>query len=242
MSFKVKDSPPISLISRFFLSFILPFTLTIIHTDNILHHYIQGFKCVFSLYENVCFRDSVAGKTSKQKNQNACWDFYIDFVGQSSQKCSKIFLKVSQRSSSASGNHCEHLVSTLAMFILQESLAINRLNPQMPWPYLEWNILSSLLSGPAEHQATRSDRAWRCSSESVMEDVLPLYQLFLMKQAVPLFCFFMAGWFWTPVQTVWTLNLELQVRFGIISTHKHMRLSGLFLAYLHWASFTWSGH
>ncbi len=69
----------------------------------------------------------------------------IEFVGQSSHKCCKISLNVSQRSSTASGNHREHLVSTLAMFILRELLAINRLNPRMPWPYLEWNILSSLL-------------------------------------------------------------------------------------------------
>lgn len=78
----------------------------------------------------------------------------------------------------------EHLVLTLAMCILQQShcffssVAINRLNPQMPWPYLEWNILSALLVDllSIRHPAAQSsDRA-----ESVTDESLPLYYLFLV--------------------------------------------------------------
>lgn len=141
-------------------------------------------------------------KPLKQRQICTHADFNIDFVGQRSPKCSKIFLKASQRSRTASGNHCEHLVSTLAMFILQEShcflrsLAFNRLNPWMPWPYLEWNILSSplvdLLS--IKHPAAQTgDRARRRNSGSVVmvskkRMFLPLYRLFLIKPAAQ-FCF-----------------------------------------------------
>lgn len=100
------------------------FTFTINATDNKSGRENKVFNTSSLILKppNVSFYDAAAMKTSKyKKDLNSCRVSNIDFVGQSSQKCSKIFLKASQRSSAASGSHCEHLVLTLAVFILWES-------------------------------------------------------------------------------------------------------------------------
>lgn len=109
----------------------------------------------------------------------------------------------------------------------------------MPWPYLEWNILSPLLVDllSIKHPTAQgSHRPWRCHSESVVEDILPLYCLFLIKkkQAVQLFCFLrhvsFGHLFKQFVQYTWSFRWCLE-SFTYTNTRGP-------LAYR--ASFTWS--